>query len=189
MSEPEQYPQPVATPDQLQLIFQEWQAGNQQGALDRLREPADRGVAWAASLYAWLLMQQGVPQWPAAVPYAKRAQQAGMPWAATQLFNNMVGNVQSQPDLIEPMFDLLASAPFFGVGTDPVAQAWNLVAQSRPDLAARLLGVTAPYPANAEAWNALVAHAQSQVHEMNAVVASARDLQKEVSAQAGQAVD
>jgi hypothetical protein len=75
-------------------------------------------------------MQQGVAGFEPAIPYAKRAQAIGMPWVAFNLFNSMIGQISSAPNLLESCIDLIATGPLFAPGIDPIGQGWNLLAQN-----------------------------------------------------------
>lgn len=172
-----------------QAVFQDWNAGNQESALARIRNEADRGEPWAVGLTVWLLMQQGVSGFEKAVPYARQAQILGMPWAAANLFNNMIANAQSVPHLMEPALALLSPGPIFGSGIDPVGQGWNMLGQNRADIAVRLMGTTAKFPTSPESWEALMATARSQSKELSEIVTSARSLDAHVHLVSQQSIE
>jgi hypothetical protein len=181
-------PLPAGAAESAQQAFQEWQGGNQPAAIERIRGRAESGEPWAIGFLVWLLMQQGVAGWEAAVPYAKQAYIHGMPWAVSTLFNNMIGNIQSAPQLLEPALELLNLGPFIAPGIDPVAQGWNLLAQGQPDAAIRLMNLSWPYPTGPTAWDELVAHAQQQARALDDLLNTARSKSNDVETAAQQSI-
>src|SRR5690349_7393617 len=93
----------------LQQVQQQWNNGNQPGAVELLRPLADSGRPWATALMAWLLMQQGVPGLEGSITYALRAAGLGMPWQAVHTFNNVIGNLPQAPQLADRLTELAAA--------------------------------------------------------------------------------
>lgn len=171
----------------LRQIHQNWNSGSQAPALDLLRPLADDGRPWAVALMAWLTMQQGYPANQQCVPFALRAAQNGMPWAAVHAFNHLVGSVPNAPSLVDSLIELAqAGIPWTG-GIDPVGQAWNLVGQGQPIAALRLLGLSALYPSTPAAWENLVNTARERASELEQLSEVARTTQSGLVAYAATA--
>jgi len=136
----------TVSPDEVsafQEAFQNWNAGNQSLAIDRIRPHAESGRVWAMALLSWLLMQQGAGGLGESARWAVRAAHAGHPWQTWQVFNNLLGNLPSSPDLAGDLEGLLAVMPSV-TGIDIVGQAWNAQAQGQPALAMKLLNYVVP---------------------------------------------
>jgi hypothetical protein len=172
-----------------QAVYQDWNSGHQDKALARLGQAADRGQPWAVSLMVWLLMQQGIPGYERAMPYARQAQVLGMPWVAANLFNNMIGNVSNAPQLLEPALALLSPGPVLTAGIDPVGQGWNMMSQNRPDVAVRLMATTASFPSSPDEWEHLMTAARTQSQGLSELVASARSMEAQVQAASMQSIE
>lgn len=160
----------------LQQASQQWNAGNQAGALDVLRPRADANAPWAAALMAWLYVQQGIPGFPESVHWAIRAAELGAPWQTIQTFNNVIGNIPSVPHLAERLPELLQwAAPWTG-GIDLVGQGWNLVAQGQPELAMRIMTTPPPGPLSEPQLNALADQARARISELDGLLSTARKM-------------
>lgn len=153
-----------------QQAFQEWQTGNQPGALSRIQARADADEPWAVALLVWLFTQQGIPSFPQAMPYAKRASELGMPWVPFHLFNNMVGNIASNPQLLEPVLELAELTAPGAWGIDPVGNAWNLLQQGQPEPAVRLMGLSSAF--GGAPWTELLQRFREQQTEIDVVGAT-----------------
>ncbi|WP_193613573.1 hypothetical protein [Nocardioides lijunqiniae] len=172
---------PPGAVETAQFVFQQWNATNQQAAIDRLTEPADRAEPWALALMVWLSMQQGAPGFDRALPYAQKAQSLGMPWVPYHLYNNMVGHIASAPHLLDQLVDLIQE----GTGTitsalDPVGQAWGLLSQGQIESAVKLMGVTMRFSPNPESWDAVVRDAQRRTNEVRDLLADAQSTQADL---------
>lgn len=171
-------------PDEIstaQSVFQTWQSGNQQGAIDLLRPLADEGRSWAVSFLPWLFMQMGYPRMTEGIPYAVRAAEMGSPWAASNLFNNLIGNIGADPSLLDRALELAEATGPTSIGIDPVGQGWNLLSQGRAEQALRMMGLRAPYPLSEPDWRNLAHAARSHLDQIQAQVALAREASERVS--------
>jgi hypothetical protein len=157
----------------VQQVFQLWNSGNQPAALDMLRPRAEANLPWAAAFMAWLLVQQGVVGHPESVTWALKAAELGAPWQAGQTFNNVVGNVGSNPQLAELLPELLKWAvPWMGI--DLVGQGWNLLAQGQPEFALRVMTTPTPWPLLEPQLSALAEQGKARVNELDELLATAR---------------
>lgn len=158
----------------IQQVFQLWGAGNQPAALEALRPRAEADQAWAAAFMAWLFLQQGVVGHPESVEWAIKAAELGAPWQAAQTFNNVVGNLPSNPQLAERLPDLLEwAAPWTG-GIDLVGQSWNLLAQGQAEYAFRLLTTPSPWPLIEPQLAALAEQGKTRINELDQLLNVAR---------------
>lgn len=180
------------SPDAVEVIqaaFQEWQSGNQPAALARVRERADKDEIWAVVFMVWLYVQQGIPGFGEAIPYARRALALGAPWAVTTLVNNIFPNLQNAPQLFEPATELLTMAyPSPPLGIDPLGHAWNLLAQGRPADAMKLMSIPVMPPPLAT-WEGLLAHAREQDQTVTEIAASLAGRAQEFDATANESID
>jgi hypothetical protein len=150
----------------LQTAFSEWNAGQQEPAINRIRRWADQGESWANALLSWLYMQQGLPGLRQAVPHALAANGAGMPWAAWHLYNNMVANLPANPDLVDPAVELLEASLWGWTGVDVVGNAWNLLANGQGAAALRLLRAAVVAPRDASDLAPSVEQAKASVRSL-----------------------
>lgn len=170
----------------LQQVQQQWNSGNQAGALDMLRLRADANLPWAAALMAWLHVQQGIAGLPESVTWAIRAAQLGAPWQAAQTFNNLVGNLPSLPHLAERLPELLHWAAPWMSGIDLVGQGWNLLAQGQPALALQIMTTSAPWPLSDAQLTALGEQGRARVSELDGLLPTARERRDEFFVQLGE---
>lgn len=176
-----------------QQVFQQWNAGNQQPALDLLRPLADDGRAWAAALMAWLRMQQGYPGITESITYAIRAAELGSPAQTIQTFNNAIAHLPSDPELAMRLPELLQWGSLTG-GVDLVGQGWNLAAQGQIELGLQvmMLPIWGPGPFTEPQWATLVTQATERTAELGKISTAARQQEidlVEYVAQAKVAID
>jgi hypothetical protein len=164
-----------------QNVFQLWSQGSQAPALEQLKPRADEDEPWAVGLMAWLHLQQGIPGFEPALTYAARAQALGQPWIAVNVFNNVVGNVQQVPNLLDRALALLTPGPLVQPGIDPTGQGWNLLSQGNPGVALRVMGIRWMWPVSTSEWEAMAQSAQRSVAEVTQAVTQARDESREVT--------
>ncbi|WP_439939296.1 hypothetical protein ACS3YM_06705 [Nocardia sp. N13] len=138
--------------------FQEWNSGQQQPAIERIRPFADRDEPWALALISWFLHQTGDPGWRNAIPYAEKAIRTGYPMAA----NYVIGNMMNDPNLRSQAPELMRLAASRGYQVDPIGWAQQVAQQGDGATAAEFLSAPyGPYPWHSpEGWDALVNHAQ-----------------------------
>lgn len=175
-----------------QAIFQLWQGGSQEPALDQLRVHADADRRWAVALMCWLSSQRGVPGLEAGLPYARKALELGVPWAAGNYLNNAVANLQSMPHLVDEVLEIVRDHGPFWIGLDLVAQGWNLIAQGHVQQGIRMMAVNATYPVLDSDWDSLAARARDRMNELDDLVASAHRAQEAsaaTTAEAGAAIE
>ncbi|WP_207009565.1 hypothetical protein [Nocardioides aromaticivorans] len=172
----------------LQASFSEWNAGQHESSIQRIRQMADEGEVWANALVAWMYMQQGPPGLRSAVPYALAATQAGMPWAAWNIYNNMVAHLPGDPSLLEPTIDLLGSCGWGWAGVDVVGNAWNLIANGQGPAALRLLKTTVVEPRDASQLAPSVEQARMHVRSLQSAASEVRTIASEVRSAATRAV-
>lgn len=167
---PEPAPDDVAL---VQQVFQLWQQGNQPQAIQALEPKLASDEPWAQGFAAWLYMQQGVGAYDQAARYALPAARAGLPWVAFHLFNNIIGNLSSAPQLLPTALELARNSVPWTSGIDPVGQGWGLVSQGRPEDGLRLIMLKLPTPFYPDAWDSIAANAQARLAELDAAVATA----------------
>jgi hypothetical protein len=157
----------------IQQVQQFWNSANQPAALDALRPRAEANAPWAAAFMAWLLMQQGIPGLAESVTWAIKAAELGAPWQAVQTFNNVVGNLQANPQLGERLPELLQwAAPWMG-GVDVVGQGWSLIAQGQPELALRIMTTLIPWPLSEPQLTAIAEQGRARVTELEGLLSGA----------------
>lgn len=164
----------------LQSVFQLWNQGQQQPALDQLAPRVSDDEPWAVGLICWLYLQQGIPGFGPAVEAAGRARRLGLPWTVVNVFNSVIGNVQQVPHLLDAVLDLVAPGPLGQPGIDPVAQGWNLLAQGNAAAAIRLMGLCWSWPTSSTDWASLAQSAQKSVTEINQLLTKSRHDSQEV---------
>ena len=179
-SESSQSVVPPDAPEVAQAAFQDWQAGNQASAIERVRKRADQDELWAVTFLVWLLTQQGLPGFEVAVPYARKAIAFGAPWAVGHLVNNMFANVASAPQFLEPALDLADKVYPSVPGLDVVGQAWNLLSQGRAQEAVRLMGLRGSFPLTPAGWDSLVKQAEDGVRAITDCHSSVRQVSAQV---------
>jgi hypothetical protein len=122
-------------------------------------------------MMAWLLSQQGYPAVEEAAAWAMRAADAGFAGQLAQTYNNVVGNLSSNPQLVGRLSELLAHGAPWWSGPDHGGQAWNLLASGHPDLAMRLLMTPTPAPVWTvdEQLSRVAAQARERLQEMEVI--------------------
>jgi hypothetical protein len=171
----------------LQHAVQSWNSGNQAGATDALRPRAEAGAPWAATLMAWLLMQQGTSGMHESITWAIRAAQLGAPGQISQTFSNALAHLPSEPGLALRLPDLLRWAgPSMG-GNDIAGQAWNLVSQGRPDVALEILSISTPWLTTDLQWTALIEKATEGNIELEQITYKAREHNADIDAHVSEA--
>lgn len=137
---PQPRPEDVAL---FQQAFQAWNSGNQAGAIEPVRERASQGEAWAAALLSWLLMQQGYPALDESIDWALTAARRGFAGQLGPIYNNVIGNAGSYPQLAARLPEILQyGAPWTAV--DPVGNAWTVIANGNATLAVQILMLPMP---------------------------------------------
>jgi hypothetical protein len=173
----------------VQQVHQFWNVGNQIAALDLLRPRAEAGSPWACAFLAWLLVQQGLPGIEESVSWAVRAAQLGTPGQVTQTFNNLIGQIPSNPALATRLPELIRwGAPWYG-GIDLVGQGWNLISQGQPELGLQVMMLPMPEPlaVTEPQLTSLMQHARERVGELDEFTNSARQRGSELDQTASQA--
>ncbi|WP_435081324.1 hypothetical protein [Clavibacter michiganensis] len=159
----------------IQQVQQLWNSGNPTGAVDLLRPRAAEGAPWAAAMFAWLRMQQGIEGYPESIDFSIRAAELGAPWQVANTFNNVMANLPSAPHLAERIPELVQwAAPWVG-GIDLVGQAWNLIAQGQPEAALKVMSVKTPWPLSDPQLASMVEQGYSRLSELDHSLAAARE--------------
>jgi hypothetical protein len=158
----------------LQQTAQLWNSGNQIAATETLRPRAEADAPWAATLMAWLFMQQGGKGLFESVTWAVKAAQLGAPGQTVHTLNTALAHLPSEPGLASRLPELLRWASQSNGGIDLAAQAWNLLAQGQSNLALEVLSFSAPWPTTDPQWTALVANATERNAELENISSEVR---------------
>lgn len=173
----------------VQSVFQSWNSGNQGHAIDVLRARAQQGEPWVAAFLSWLLMQQGAAMLNESVDWAIQAAQCGYPSQLNSVFQNLMGNLPSNPQLAYRLPELFELGIPWSAGIDVIGNAWNLLSSGQNEVAVRLMMMPSRLPlALVDAsLNSVVDQANRRLHELNETTRLARTSATDVVAAADHA--
>jgi hypothetical protein len=148
----------------------QWNQGQQEAAVERIKPFADKGEPAALVLISWFLAQMGQPRIADGIPYAEAAIKKGIPFIVNYYVPHMMNDqVQrpNTPNLVKPAVEA-------GFSLDPMGWVQAAIQQNDRGTAAALVDAAAapqPYP---HAWNEFLEEARRDFQELSTAVGAVK---------------